>query len=83
MTYDVIYSHGRSSATLLTVYCLFTLHFVGTMSSYDGPQEREAEIITVDEMRESIRLVRLQIATPLSLIIALGTNLVRRRRSER
>jgi hypothetical protein len=47
------------------------------MSSYDGQQERETEIITVDEMRESMRLVRLQIATPLSLIIALGTNLVR------
>ena len=47
------------------------------MSSYDRPVDHDAsEVITVEEMKESMKLVRLQIATPLSLIIALGTNLV-------
>jgi len=44
------------------------------MSSYD-PVEAD-DLITPAEFRESMRLVRLQIAVPISVLIALGANLV-------
>lgn len=43
------------------------------MSSYDPHPE---ELITPTEFRESMRLVRLQIGVPISVLIAMGTNLV-------
>lgn len=45
------------------------------MSSYDPPADA-AGIITEGEMRRSMQLVRLQIATPLSLLMTIGANLV-------
>ncbi|ORY32107.1 hypothetical protein BCR39DRAFT_524185 [Naematelia encephala] len=42
------------------------------MSSYDP----EPELITPSQFRESMRLVRLQIAIPISVLVALGANLV-------
>lgn len=45
------------------------------MSSYDPPTDTTG-IITQDEMRRSMQLVRLQIATPLSLLMTIGVNLV-------
>jgi hypothetical protein len=44
------------------------------MSSYDPPEAED--LITPAEFRESMRLVRLQIAVPISVLIALGANLV-------
>ena len=44
------------------------------MSSYD-PHEREP-LISEREFKESMKLVRLQIGIPISVLIALGTNLV-------
>lgn len=54
------------------------------MSSYDEedhlhllPQDNmDAGIITQEEMKRSMKLVRLQIATPLSLLMTIGANLV-------
>lgn len=46
-----------------------------TMSSYDPPADVTG-IITEGEMRRSMQLVRLQIATPLSLLMTIGANLV-------
>ncbi|ODN99320.1 hypothetical protein I350_07487 [Cryptococcus amylolentus CBS 6273] len=43
------------------------------MSSYDPVID---EVITPEQFRQSMRLVRLQIAVPISVLIALGTNLV-------
>ncbi len=45
------------------------------MSSYDAPADAGG-IITQEEMRQSMKLVRLQITTPLSLLMAIGANLV-------
>lgn len=45
------------------------------MSSYDDPISTE-DIITPSQFKESMRLVRLQIAIPISVLIALGANLV-------
>jgi hypothetical protein len=45
------------------------------MSSYDPPADVTG-IITEGEMRRSMQLVRLQIATPLSLLMTIGANLV-------
>jgi hypothetical protein len=45
------------------------------MSSYDPPTDA-AGIITQEELRQSMKLVRLQITTPLSLLMAIGANLV-------
>ena len=42
------------------------------MSSYDAPEA----MITPQEFRESMKLVRLQIAIPISVLMGLGTNLV-------
>lgn len=42
------------------------------MSSYDAPET----MITPQEFRESMKLVRLQIAIPISVLMGLGTNLV-------
>lgn len=46
-----------------------------TMSSYDALPD-ETGIITQDEMRRSMQLVRLQIATPLSVLMTIGASLV-------
>ncbi|WVQ98414.1 hypothetical protein IAU59_005537 [Kwoniella sp. CBS 9459] len=43
------------------------------MSSYDPSPD---EIITPSQFRESMRLVRLQIAIPISVLVAMGANLV-------
>ncbi|WVR04924.1 hypothetical protein IAU60_001936 [Kwoniella sp. DSM 27419] len=43
------------------------------MSSYDPVPD---EIITPSQFRESMRLVRLQIAIPISVLVAMGANLV-------
>lgn len=45
------------------------------MSSYDPPSDATG-IITQEEMQRSMKLVRLQIATPLSLLMTIGANLV-------
>lgn len=45
------------------------------MSSYDALPD-ETGIITQDEMRRSMQLVRLQIATPLSVLMTIGASLV-------
>jgi hypothetical protein len=45
------------------------------MSSYDPPTDATG-IITQEEMQRSMKLVRLQIATPLSLLMTIGANLV-------
>jgi hypothetical protein len=45
------------------------------MSSYDPIPDSDG-IITQEEMRQSMKLVRLQITTPLSLLMAIGTGLV-------
>ncbi|KAK4685929.1 hypothetical protein P7C73_g4206, partial [Tremellales sp. Uapishka_1] len=42
-------------------------------SSYDAPEE---EIITPAQFKESMKLVRLQIAVPISVLISMGANLV-------
>ena len=42
------------------------------MSSYDAPEA----MITPAEFRESMKLVKLQIAIPISVLMGLGTNLV-------
>jgi hypothetical protein len=44
-------------------------------SSYDPPMDATG-IITQEEMHRSMMLVRLQIATPLSLLMTIGSNLV-------
>ena len=47
------------------------------MSSYDDPHTGSSdEIITPSQFKESMRLVRLQIAIPISVLIAMGANLV-------
>lgn len=46
-----------------------------SMSSYDPPVDA-AGIMTEEEMQRSMKLVRLQIATPLSLLMTIGANLV-------
>ena len=47
------------------------------MSSYDHePLASGEEIITPSQFKESMRLVRLQIAVPISVLIAMGANLV-------
>nr|KIR83380.1 hypothetical protein I308_06272 [Cryptococcus tetragattii IND107] len=43
------------------------------MSSYDPLPD---EVITPEQFRQSMRLVRLQIAVPISVLVAMGTNLV-------
>jgi hypothetical protein len=52
-----------------------TPHSSTTMSSYDPIPDSDG-IITQEEMRQSMKLVRLQITTPLSLLMAIGTGLV-------
>ena len=44
------------------------------MSSYDEPPLEES--ITPTQFRQSMRLVRLQIAVPISVLIAMGSNLI-------
>ncbi|RSH83643.1 hypothetical protein EHS25_005547 [Saitozyma podzolica] len=44
------------------------------MSSYDPAAEEG--IITPEQFRESMRLVRLQLAVPISVLISVGTNLI-------
>jgi len=47
------------------------------MSSYDEAVVGSSdEIITPSQFKESMRLVRLQIAIPISVLIAMGANLV-------
>ncbi|OWT41607.1 hypothetical protein J008_00882 [Cryptococcus neoformans] len=43
------------------------------MSSYDPLPD---EVITPEQFRQSMKLVRLQIAVPISVLVAMGTNLV-------
>ncbi len=46
------------------------------MSSYDDAPLSSDEVITPNQFKESMRLVRLQIAIPISVLIAMGANLV-------
>lgn len=63
-------------------FCLRTiashsLYSTSIMSSYDdAPIGSSEDIITPSQFKESMRLVRLQIAIPISVLIAMGANLV-------
>jgi cytochrome bd-type quinol oxidase subunit 2 len=46
------------------------------MSSYDVVAVSENDIIAPDQFRQTMKLVRLQIAIPISVLIAMGANLI-------
>ena len=75
--------HSEHSLTLTHIDPRGTLE--GAMSSYDAPRtphshhlstSREDGMITAEQFQESMRLVRMQIAVPISVLIAMGANLI-------
>jgi hypothetical protein len=46
------------------------------MSSYDPQHDERQPLISQEDFKESMKLVRLQIAIPISVLVSLGANLV-------
>lgn len=74
MTWNIYYTCSRSPI-LVTNTILLCINTVA-MSSYDPVPVTEAEIISPEQFRQSMKLVRLQIAIPISVLIAMGANLI-------